>query len=438
MRPGGLSRPRLARALPRPSPQFGHPAPGHATEIHNYRMMRGDSVAMGAISAATTFLPVFVARLGGSAFELGLLTAIPAVCAVVLAIPVGQVLQQVPDIVRWYSRSRMLAHLAYAVMAIAVLLYAGSPPIGVLLVIWAFAAVPSTIGSVAFPVVMDGVAGPRGRLEIMARRWSIMGLTTAVTVALVGQLLGGLPFPNNYALLFAAFSAAGIVSWHFSRQYRVAPIDDRLSRAESITGRVRAMVAVVRSRPAFLHYSARQLVYIGGVRLTLPLIPLYYVRSIGASDAWIGIIATSQSLALLAGYLYWRRASRIRGVPFVLLATLLVSALYPALLSLIGNVLVVAVVTGGAAFFAAGVDLSLYDELMRRIPRDYGVTFTAIDTTLVNLATIVAPLTGGAIAAYAGIHGALQLGSLVTLAGFVLFAFDAMRAASRATDPTRA
>src|SRR4051794_25014439 len=110
--PAGLPRAPLPARLPLPGGR-GRPRPAPSTEIHNYRVMRRDSVAMGVIAAATTFLPVFVARLGGSAVDIGLLTAIPAVGAVLLAIPIGQYLQGRSRIVHWYSRSRMIAHLAY-------------------------------------------------------------------------------------------------------------------------------------------------------------------------------------------------------------------------------------------------------------------------------------------------------------------------------------
>ena len=40
---------------------------GGAIERHNYRVVQLDSVAMGVVAAATPFLPVFLARLGGSA-----------------------------------------------------------------------------------------------------------------------------------------------------------------------------------------------------------------------------------------------------------------------------------------------------------------------------------------------------------------------------------
>jgi hypothetical protein len=77
-----------------------------------------------------------------------------------------------------------------------------------------------------------------------------------------------------------------------------------------------------------------------------------------------------------------------------------------------------------ASLFSAGVDLALFDELMSRIPREYGVTFTALDTTFANTATIIAPLVGAAIAEAIGIHDALRIGSIITLSSVALFAWD--------------
>jgi hypothetical protein len=74
--------------------------------------------------------------------------------------------------------------------------------------------------------------------------------------------------------------------------------------------------------------------------------------------------------------------------------------------------------------FSAGVDLALFDELMKRIPRPYGVTFASIDTTLVNGASIVAPLLGAALAVASGIDIALQVATVIGLLGVLLFALD--------------
>jgi predicted MFS family arabinose efflux permease len=249
-------------------------------------------------------------------------------------------------------------------------------------------------------------------------------------------MLDRLPFPANYQIIFVGFTVAGLVSYRYSRRYRVPELAPPERDVESPRfARLRENILTVRRHPAFLRYSLRQLVYVVGTRFAVPLIPLYYVREVGASDAWIGIIATGQSLALLVGYQLWRRVSVARGGAIVLLVTLFVNALYPAALSLVDQLAVVAALTALAAVFTAGVDLALFDELMKRIPRPYGVTFASIDTALVNAASIVAPLLGATVAVALGIEAALQLATVVGLIGVMLFAFDVRSSRRVKADP---
>lgn len=392
--------------------------------------MRGDSLAMGVIAAATTFLPVLVARLGGTALEIGMLTVIPAISGFLLAIPVGQALQRRTRVVTSYATARMLSHLAYGAIAVAVLVVPEAGLVPAILIIWAVASVPSTIGSVLFPIVMDGAAGPRGRLELMSRRWAIMGLTAAIAVAAIGQALDRTTFPVNYAVVFVGFSIAGLVSFYFSNRFLLPEAEPPTISSGPLRQRLVDAWSRVRVEEPFLRYSVRQLVYVSGTRMALPLVPLYIVRSVGAPDGWIGGIATGQSLALLFGYVFWRRQTRLRGTRGILLITLIASSLYPGLLSLVDELVVVAVVAAAAALFTAGVDLILFDELMRTVPRQASVVFVSIDTTLVNLATIVAPLVGAAVAGLAGLEVALWASSILSLASVVLFA-RAGRAAAR-------
>lgn len=402
--------------------------------MHNAAVMRWDSVAMGVVNTASTYLPVLVARLGGSAFGIGLLTAIPAVAGFALAIPIGHFLQRRGNAVVWYSVARLVANLSYVLIAVTVVFAPRQLAVPIIIAIWACAAVPSTVGMVLFPIVMDGAAGPHGRLELMSRRWSYMGLTTAIAVSIIGQFLDRIPFPIGYAIVFASVTMAGLVSYYFSRQFRIPSVEIPVSTEArgSLADRMRKAVALIRGQSAFLHYSVRQLVYVSGTRLVMPLIPLYYVTVVRAPDAWIGIIATGQSLALLAGYQFWRRQSRLRGTRILLLIAMLAASLYPAALSLTDQLILVAALTTIASFFVAGVDLILFDELMRTVPRAYGVTFAAIDTTLVNMATVVTPLAGAAIAGLLGIELALRFGAFVSLAGVVLFVQAARR---RADEP---
>jgi len=75
----------------------------------------------------------------------------------------------------------------------------------------------------------------------------------------------------------------------------------------------------------------------------------------------------------------------------------------------------------------AGAGLALFDELMRRVPMRLGVTFASIDQTIQNAALIVAPIAGGTLSVAIGIRNALVVASIVSVAGFGLFALDLYR-----------
>jgi hypothetical protein len=392
----------------------------------NHALIQADGVAIGIAGAVGPFLPVFLVRLGASGAQVGLLTSIPAVAAFLLALPIGHWLQRRRNIVPWFSRSRLLQQLAYAGMAIAVVLVPSEWTLTAILAVWAVAMLPNTVCLVAFPILMDAAAGPRGRYDLLSRRWSVMGLATAVTVVAVGQLLGRVPFPTNYELFLVAVTCVGGASYWLTSSIRIpnqapAPGD----AGPSLPARIRQLASVVGSRPSFLRYELRAFIYVAGTALATPLVPLFYVREIHAPDAWIGIIGAGQAAGALLGYTTARTVSRRWGGHAVLLPALLAGSLVPVLLSVMHDLAAVAALAVLSGFFAAGANLALFDELLQRIPRSVGVTFSSVDQTIQNLALVVAPIAGGLLATEIGIRSALEVAGVVALASVALFALDA-------------
>ncbi|MBE0697165.1 MAG: hypothetical protein IH586_09595 [Anaerolineaceae bacterium] len=71
--------------------------------------------------------------------------------------------------------------------------------------------------------------------------------------------------------------------------------------------------------------------------------------------------------------------------------------------------------------FQAGLNLVLFDELMKRIPIEYSASFVAVAQSLQYLSSIVAPLLGTALAGLIGLNLALMVGGAVSLIGFALY-----------------
>ena len=272
---------------------------------------------MGVVNAASPFLPVLVARLGGTAFTISLLTSIPAVAGFTLAIPIGQFLQ------RRGQRRQVVRHRAADLEHVVC---ADRPDRGPRTErgrhpdhrgIWAVAAIPSTMGMVLFPIVMDGAAGtarpPRADEPALVvdgpddghHRLDHRHLPRSGADA--DQLRDRVHVVQRSAASPASSSRASSGSRGSSR--RRAPIE-----SPSLRERFRSGRALMRSQPAFLQYSIRQLVYVSRDPAGAAAHPaLLRAPWCNAPDAWIGIIATGQSLALLGGYQFWKRQSRIRG-----------------------------------------------------------------------------------------------------------------------------
>lgn len=389
----------------------------------NYRNVQIDAVGIGLASAAAPFLPVFLTRLGATNIQVGLLTSMPAFTGLILAIFIGNFLQTRRNIIPWFSGARLLVISSYALTGIVPFLVPSEYAVQAVLLIWAAATIPQTILAVAFSVVMNAVAGPEGRYELMSRRWSILGLTSAITVAVAGWTLDQLDFPINYQLVFMALSVGGLISYYFSSHISL-PDAELLEQKTNVSARQRLgdYFSLIRNEPAFLSFTAKRFVFLSGTALATPLFPLYYVREVQANDAWIGIINTSQTAVLLIGYYLWTRQSRRRGSRFVLLRTTFSLALYPALVGMTHRVELIALFAGLAGIFQAGIDLVFFDELMKTVPVKHSARFVSLAQSLQYLSMVFAPILGTWLANHIGISGALMASALLRLIGFALFA----------------
>lgn len=390
----------------------------------NFINVQVDAVGVGLAGAAATFLPIFLTRLGATNLQVGLLSSMPAVTGLFLAILVGRFLQSKRNIVPWFSLARLLVISAYALTGLLPWIVPEQYLVSGVLVIWALVTLPQTILIVSFSVVMNAVAGPRRRYDLLSRRWSILGIVIALSVAIAGQALVRIVFPLNYQVVFLVFSLGGLISYYFSRRIKLPASEVTVvTEGKSLRQQTRGYVQLVKGQPNFVRFSLQRFVYLFGMMLAIPLFPLYYVRVVEANDAWIGTINTASSAVLLIGYFLWTRGSQLRGSRFVLLWTTFGLAVYPALTAATTQVQLIVIYAGMAGIFQAGLDLVFFDELMKTVPVEYSATFVSLSQSLQHLSTIFAPLLGTYLAGYIGLSGALLVAAGVRFLGFGLFAF---------------
>jgi len=241
------------------------PAGTPPTQRKNFLNVQIDAIGVGLVSAASPFLPVFLTRLGATNFQVGLLTAMPALAGLFLAIVIGRFLQSRRNIVPWFSGASLLYFSSYALAGLVSLVVPRQYVVWAILLIWAAATLPQIMRSVAFSVVMNAVAGPKGRYALMSRRWSILGFTSAITVMAVGQILNRLSLPINYQLVFIGLWVGGAISYYFTRQIELPDVAPQPHIAGlSLPQRFNGYVSLVRGEGAFVSFMAKRLVYTSG------------------------------------------------------------------------------------------------------------------------------------------------------------------------------
>lgn len=388
----------------------------------NFRYVQIDAVGVSISNVAAPFLPVFLTRLGATNFQVGLLSSMPGMTGLMLALLVGRFLQTRHNIVPWYSLSRLMVILCYALTGILTLVVSEELVIIATLAIWAFATLPQTALAVAFSVVMNAVAGPEGRYDLLSRRWTIFGLTGIVGTFIVTRVIDLIDFPFNYSTMFLVLSMGGFLSFYFSRKIELPDTEPPpLTKSAGAREGVQNYLSILRANPAFVSFASKRFVYFSAITLGTAVMPLYLVREVHATDAQIGVITMTATIVMLAGYYVWPRISRLRGGRFVLLATTLGMVFYPALSAATPQVSLIILYAGIAGFFQGGLDLVFFDELMKTVPAEYSATFVSLAQSMQYLSMIVAPLVGTWLATYIGLGGALLLSAGLRLVGFLLF-----------------
>jgi Na+/melibiose symporter-like transporter len=269
---------------------------------------------------------------------------------------------------------------------------------------------------------MNAVAGPEGRYDLLSRRWAIFGLTSVVFTFGVTRVIDLVVFPLNFGLMFLGLSLGGLISFYFSSRISLPEqTPPPLAGGLSPWATLKNYLVLVRAAPAFVSFSSKRFVYLSALALSAPIMPLFFVRELGATNSQIGTINMTMTAVMLVGYFFWPWVSRRWGGRIVLLATSLGMVFYPALTAATPSVEWVYLFAAVAGLFQAGLDLVFFDELMKTVPSEYSATFVSLAQSMQYLSAIIAPMAGTFLADYIGLGGALWLSAGLRLIGFLLF-----------------
>ncbi len=378
----------------------------------------------GVLSGITsTFVSVFAIRLGASNTLVGLLVSLPALVNVFWLIPSARIIERQGRRLPIIVLTGFLQRLGYLLIALMPLVLRTYRP-EVLVALVALITFPTAMSSVAFTSLLADVVPIGQRAQVVSIRNVLVSIVSTATMLIGGKLLDLLPFPLNYQLLFGVGFAASLVSLYYVSRIQVADAivaDYRARHKESLTLRLRRSLKQIVNQRDFVRFSASAFAFHWGLYLPSALYAIYRVKTLGASDTWIGLLSMVQSAVTIWAYFYWGRAIHRQGNRSVLVISSLGLMLFPVLTGLSTRVEPLLIPSIAAGFFTAGFNLSFFNTSLEVCPQERRPSYLAINTTLINVAAFLAPLLGTSLANLLDIRLALFIAGAMRVLGAGLF-----------------
>jgi MFS family permease len=345
------------------------------------------------IGTTINLMQVYVVRLGAPAVLVGAVTFGPALVSIFWQIPANQWLRRSGHRMQWVLATGLLHRLAY--LAVALLPFFVSTNLAALtvmiLVIQAFA---TTLSGTSFLSMMADAIPSDQVSQVVSGRLAGFGFTSTVSTLVASLILTRLVFPLNYQVLFLiGFTASMASQWHVMR----IRVPDR-QPAPAVKGHLRQEFGGMWQLKRYMQYVG----IVGVIQMALgmvgPLMPLFAVRRLGATDGQISLVVTAFSAASVLGSIMMRRLVKHAGRERVLAVGALGYALYPLLISLSPTVgwLIPWAALGG--IFYAAISVTLFDNLLAVTPGGDRTTFVSIYNLFVNIALFIGPLLAAILA----------------------------------------
>ncbi len=391
-------------------------------EAQNTWNLYADIAWFGALSGvANAFLAVFVIRAGGSDTHVGLLSALPALIAILASLPGSRLVEREKKPLSVLIVTAFLHRSGYLAIALVPFVLMTNRA-DAMVVLVALLTIPGAMANVAFTTMFGKVVARENRAHVVAIRNVWVGITSTIAAFFGGKFLDQVLFPINYQILFGVAFATSLMSQYYLMRIRL-PAD-----ASAIAVRVRSeprgarnFVTMLRGNRKFTRFTFASFVFHWGLFFPAPLYSIYWVRVLQASDGWIGSFSMIASATTIVFYPLWGRFTMRRGNHPAVVAATAGLVLYPLITAFAPSVEWILFVSFLGGVFSSGFSLAFFNTLLEVCPEQNRASYIAVYNILVNVAVFLAPILATSLTLIFGIHAMLLLGAALRALGALVF-----------------
>lgn len=394
----------------------------------NLRQLYWDVFWFGILAGSTlAFQSVYAARLGASEFQIGLITAGPAIVSLIFTLPSGRLLEG-KSLTKISFQSAIGQRLGYLFMVALPWIFPSF--LGQIWgLIWTslIMSIAGTVLAISFNAMFAEVLPPEWRAHAVGRRNILLAVSITLTTIVSGQILDLVTFPHNYQIVFLLGAAGAMLSsYHLGRIRKQDPLKEALNLVKTNPGegtfrvKSRAMMRWDLLKGPFGIFMFSYMAFYTFQYFPIPLFPIAYVDKLHMTDGMIGVGNAIFYGAMMLASFRLRVFSTRFGHRGVLLISAALFPIFPLFLGLAKGPFLyyLACLVGGATY--AMLSGAIINRLMERVPADDRPAHMTLHNLALNLGILGGSLLGPVSADLIGLQSALYLSAGLRLlaAGF--------------------
>ncbi len=352
------------------------------------------------LNLATSYSQMFASRLGATDTQVGLVSSLPQLLALLVLIPGALLASRVRDRRRPVEFSIIMIGVLYGIAGFSP--WIGNHQIQVWFLIGAvsLANAPMALYNATWQSYFSDIVSIEDRNAVYAVRTSMTFIAGMFTLQITGIILGSIQSESVRILLYQiCYWLSLIVSIIQFRVLRRAPSDVGDHVATGWRDLLTAAKGIVKSR-GFVVFCLMSFFFHASWYMAWPLFFLIQVNYLGANEFWLGLIAVPASIIQWLTVKPWSRFIEKHGIRFTLLIgcigltanpLLAVLAAYlPPEMQLPGMVFMN--LLNGFTFCA--FQLSILQCMLEVVPARFRTINISVYTSLLLLANAITPILG--------------------------------------------
>jgi MFS family permease len=403
----------------------------------NFRALYADIFWFSVLAgSALGFLSIYLTRLGATAFQISLLTAVPAVVNLLFSLPAARWMERknLFPVTFWSSVLHRSGYLLFIPLA---WIFSNEQQIWAIVLLTLLMSIPGTTLAIGFTSMFADVVPPDWRAEVVGKRNALSAVSLTVTTLLSGQILDRVVFPLNFQIVFAiGVLGAGLSTYYLGKLVtptgqpawrRVKPptVSEPLSQAPRLRWWQQLnplkMTRISLLGPSFAWFMAVYLLFYTFQYMSIPLFPLVQVRILDLSNGMISLGSTLFFMVMTIVSLRMVEISTRLGHKRTLALGASLYGIYPLLMGL---------ARGPALFWTASLlgggvwaitNAGLVNRLMEKVPQNERTSGMALHNLVLNLGIMVGSLSGPLLGAWLGLQPALLVNSGLRFLAGLLF-----------------